>query len=72
MLLFGAAGGEACSRLRRRWGELVDVAEAADDDHRTGAVLIRPDGYVSFRANATDAPALAAIEQHLDSYLIAS
>ncbi len=72
LLLFGAADGDASARLRRRWGGLVDVDDAADDDHRTGAVLIRPDGYVSFRSNATDAAALAAIDEHLDSYLIAA
>jgi 6-methylpretetramide 4-monooxygenase / 4-hydroxy-6-methylpretetramide 12a-monooxygenase len=72
LLLFGAADDDAAAGLRQRWAGLVDVAEAGTDGRRTGAVLIRPDGYVSFRANATDAPALAAIEQHLDSYLIAS
>ena len=72
LLLFGAADRDASSRLRRRWGGLLDVAEAADDDPHTGAVLIRPDGYVSFRSNATDAAALTAIDQHIESYLIAA
>ena len=70
LLLFGAADEDGTARLRRRWDGLLDVTEGATDGSRFGAVLIRPDGYVSFRANAADAAALAVIDDHLGSYLI--
>ena len=35
-----------------------------------GAVLVRPDGYLGFRAAAADAAGLAAVDAHLGSYLI--
>jgi 6-methylpretetramide 4-monooxygenase / 4-hydroxy-6-methylpretetramide 12a-monooxygenase len=57
------------ARLGRRWQPLVDVATA--DGREPGAILVRPDGHVSFRANRTDAAALSAIDAHLASYLVA-
>jgi 2-polyprenyl-6-methoxyphenol hydroxylase-like FAD-dependent oxidoreductase len=72
LLMYGpAADGDGLARLRRRWDPLVDVSDADGSGPAPGAVLIRPDGYVSFRANASDASALAAIDGHLRSYLIA-
>ena len=35
-----------------------------------GAVLIRPDGYVGFRAVPADHAGLSALDAHLDSYLV--
>jgi hypothetical protein len=35
-----------------------------------GMALIRPDGHIGFRSSTTDAEALAALDQHLSSYLI--
>ena len=72
LLMYGpAADGDGLARLRRRWDPLVDVSDADSGGPAAGAVLIRPDGHVSFRANASDATALAAIDEHLGSYLIA-
>ncbi len=72
LLMYGpAADGDGLARLRRRWDPLVDVSDADEGEPAAGAVLIRPDGHVSFRANASNATALAAIDEHLGSYLIA-
>jgi 2-polyprenyl-6-methoxyphenol hydroxylase-like FAD-dependent oxidoreductase len=75
LLLFGAADEATLERLRRRWEGLVDVVEGAGDPARagpgsSGAILVRPDGYVAFRAASADAAGLAALDAHLDSYLV--
>jgi plasmid stabilization system protein ParE len=69
--------------LRRRWRDLVDVAEGQGDPGRAGlgrpgnqdrpaprAVLIRPDGYIGFRAAPADRAGLQALDAHLGSYLV--
>ena len=61
-------------RLRRRWRGLVDISDAVGDPRRAGlaaagAVLVRPDGHIGFRAPA-DSAGLGALDSHLDSYLI--
>jgi hypothetical protein len=35
-----------------------------------GALLVRPVGFVGFRAASADAPALGAVDAHLASYLL--
>jgi hypothetical protein len=35
-----------------------------------GAVLVRPDGFIGFRAAPADATTMAALDAHLASYLI--
>jgi hypothetical protein len=35
-----------------------------------GVVLVRPDGYLGFRAASADAAGVAAVDAHLGSYLI--
>ncbi len=37
-----------------------------------GAILVRPDGQIGFRANSADPAALAALDAHLGSYLVAA
>ena len=75
LLLFGGATEDAgIERLRRRWRGLVEVNDSAADPRRAGlatagAVLVRPDGHIGFRTPA-DAAGLAALDAHLDSYLI--
>lgn len=74
LLLNGPADPAALIRLRRRWAGLVDIGTAAgpDDPARApagGALLIRPDGYVGFRAATADADGLGAVEDHLATYL---
>jgi 2-polyprenyl-6-methoxyphenol hydroxylase-like FAD-dependent oxidoreductase len=76
LLLNGPADPAALTRLRRRWAGLVDIGTAAGPDSPArapagGALLIRPDGYVGFRAATADAAGLAAVEDHLATYLLA-
>src|SRR5919199_527123 len=75
VLLFGAADEAGAARLARRWRGVVEVARATSDPGRagltsTGAVLVRPDGHIGFRAAPADAAGLAALDAHLDSYLL--
>ena len=74
LLLFGGADDAGVDRLRRRWRGLLDISDAVGDPGRAGlaaggAVLIRPDGHIGFRAPA-DSAGLGALDSHLDSYLI--
>jgi hypothetical protein len=74
LLLFGAAEDAGIERLRRRWRGLVEISDATGDPGRAGtaaggAVLVRPDGHIGFRTPA-DSAGLAALDAHLDSYLI--
>jgi 2-polyprenyl-6-methoxyphenol hydroxylase-like FAD-dependent oxidoreductase len=75
LLLFGAADETALARVRSRWEGLVDVQRSAADPLRAGlcgdgAVLIRPDGHIGFRATPADAVGLDALDAHLGSYLV--
>jgi hypothetical protein len=75
LVLFGAADDAGVERLRRRWRGLVDVVQAADAPPPAGlaspgAVLVRPDGHIGFRATPADGAGLAALDAHLDSYLV--
>jgi 6-methylpretetramide 4-monooxygenase / 4-hydroxy-6-methylpretetramide 12a-monooxygenase len=74
LLLFGGADDAGIDRLRRRWRGLVEISDAVGDPGRAGlaaagAVLVRPDGHIGFRAPA-DSAGLGALDSHLDSYLI--
>jgi hypothetical protein len=74
LLLHGAAPGNL-ARFRDRWGDLVQVVRRPADAGESGtkgpgAVLIRPDGYVGFRATPADEAGLDALDAHLCSYLI--
>jgi hypothetical protein len=75
VLLFGTANDAGAECLRRRWRGLVDVVRATGDPRRTGlatpgAILVRPDGHIGFRAAPADAAGLDALDAHLDSYLV--
>jgi len=75
LVLFDAADDAGVERLRRRWRGLVDVVQAAGAPPPAGltspgAVLVRPDGHIGFRAMPADAAGLAALDAHLDSYLV--
>jgi 2-polyprenyl-6-methoxyphenol hydroxylase-like FAD-dependent oxidoreductase len=76
LLVCGDADEEAVDRLNRRWGDLVTVVRTSDEPPRrrgvptSGAVLLRPDGYVGFRAAPAGVDGLAAVDAHLDSYLV--
>ena len=75
LLLAGRRDERAVAALRRRWAGLVEVGEAVPVPRQAahagnGAVLVRPDGYLGFRAASADAAALAALDAHLRSYLV--
>ena len=74
LLLFGPARASVTS-LRRRWQGIVDIIEGTGDPRRAGladegAILVRQDGHIAFRAAPADHAALSALDSHLDSYLI--
>lgn len=78
VLSFGAADdAPSLERLSRRWSPLVrfsldlDVDPARAGLPHGGLVSIRPDGHIGFRASSVDADAVAALDAHLGSYLIA-
>jgi 2-polyprenyl-6-methoxyphenol hydroxylase-like FAD-dependent oxidoreductase len=75
VLLFGTADEAGAARLGRRWRGVVEVARGTSDPRpagltSTGAVLVRPDGHIGVRAAPADAAGLAALDAHLDSYLL--
>jgi hypothetical protein len=45
-----------------------DAAECGLPD--TGAILVRPDGFIGFRATPDDSSMVEAIHAHLDTYLV--
>jgi 2-polyprenyl-6-methoxyphenol hydroxylase-like FAD-dependent oxidoreductase len=65
--------------LRARWDGLVSIvdastvpfdATAAGVPHGGGAILVRPDGFVGFRADPADEATMDALDAHLATYLI--
>jgi 6-methylpretetramide 4-monooxygenase / 4-hydroxy-6-methylpretetramide 12a-monooxygenase len=75
LLTFGPVPEPDIERLRRRWAGVLTVTEGTGDPRRAGlagkgAVLVRPDGYVGFRAAPADHAGLRALDAHLDSYLV--
>jgi 4,5-epoxidase len=75
LLTFGAVPEQDIQRLRRRWAGVLTVTEGTGDPRRAGlatggAVLVRPDGYLGYRAVPADHAGLSALDAHLDSYLI--
>ena len=82
LLTFGPLPARDLDWLRRRWSGVLTVTEGTGDPRRAGlvmqgagqvgggAVLIRPDGYVGFRAVPADHAGLTALDAHLDSYLV--
>ena len=76
LIVFGKAPG--LDRMRTRWDGLVTIVDgsAAGFDATEagapggGAVLVRPDGFIGFRAAPANATTMAALDAHLASYLI--
>lgn len=76
LIVFGKAGH--LDRIRVRWGTLVSIVDASEAGFAAaeagvpdgGAVLVRPDGFVGFRAAPVDAETMAALDAHLSRYLI--
>ena len=70
LLISGTADTAGVERLHRRWRGLVDIEGAGGPPASSGALLVRPDGHVGFRATPADAAGLAALDAFLDSYLV--
>ena len=77
VLVFGTdTDSDSLARLGRRWSKLVKISHNPDVNPARaglaagGVVLIRPDGHIGFRFPSADAGAFAALDRHLDSYLI--
>jgi len=76
LIVFGKAPG--LDSFSARWDWLVTIVDGAAGgfDAATagapdgGAVLVRPDGFIGFRAAPADATTMAALDAHLSSYLI--
>jgi 4,5-epoxidase len=83
LLLFGDVPESEVAPLARRWRDVLDVLPGQGDPARAGlgqrgeadhaaprAVLVRPDGFIGFRAAPADAAGLRALDAHLDSYVV--
>lgn len=76
LIVSGAPPG--LEHFRARWEGFVSIVDAASAEFVTaeagvpngGALLIRPDGFVGFRASPVDEAAMAALDAHLATYLI--
>jgi hypothetical protein len=64
--------------LRARWDGLVSIVDAASAHFDAteagvpngGAILVRPDGFIGFRAAPADETTMAALDTHLATYLV--
>src|SRR5262249_5833792 len=76
LIVFGAAPG--LDDLHARWGRLVSIVDAASAKFDAaeagvpsgGAILVRPDGFIGFRAAPANATTMAALDAHLATYLV--
>jgi 6-methylpretetramide 4-monooxygenase / 4-hydroxy-6-methylpretetramide 12a-monooxygenase len=76
LLVFGEDPG--VKGMRARWNGLVNIIDAWSDGFSAaeagapdgGAVLVRPDGFIGFRAAPANAETMAALDAHLARYLI--
>jgi hypothetical protein len=80
---YGDVPDSEVAPLRRPCWDLVDVVPGLGDPARAGlgqpggedrlmprAVLVRPDGYIGFRAVPAGRAGLRALDAHLDTYLV--
>jgi 2-polyprenyl-6-methoxyphenol hydroxylase-like FAD-dependent oxidoreductase len=64
--------------LRARWDKLVSVVEASGAPFEVteaclpsrDAILVRPDGFIGFRAAPADEMTMGALDDHLTTYLV--
>jgi 2-polyprenyl-6-methoxyphenol hydroxylase-like FAD-dependent oxidoreductase len=71
-------GAPRLDRLRARWDKLVSIVDvstvpfdaSAAGVSKSGAILVRPDGFVGFRADPADETTMDALDAHLMTYLI--
>jgi 2-polyprenyl-6-methoxyphenol hydroxylase-like FAD-dependent oxidoreductase len=69
VVLSGQVDEAAAARLRDRWKGFLDVTRVRGRA-ASSALLIRPDGYVGFRATPADAAGLQALDAHLGGYMV--
>jgi 2-polyprenyl-6-methoxyphenol hydroxylase-like FAD-dependent oxidoreductase len=77
LIVFGEA--PRLDRLRARWDKLVSIVDAAGAQFDAtaagvpdgGVILVRPDGFIGFRAAPADRTTMAALDAHLATYLVA-
>ena len=75
LILSGQTDDPGVARLRERWHGVLDGVRTvpAAPEARTPsseANLVRPDGHIGFRATPADAAGLAALDLHVDPYLV--
>ena len=75
LLVFGAAEDADLARITGKWGDHVHITRSTGDGGQAEpaaglAVLVRPDGYIGFRAAPASQAGLRALDAHLDSYLV--
>jgi 2-polyprenyl-6-methoxyphenol hydroxylase-like FAD-dependent oxidoreductase len=76
LIVFGEA--PRLDYLRARWGKLVSIVDAASAHFNAaeagvpngGAILVRPDGFIGFRAAPADEMTMGALDAHLTTYLV--
>jgi 2-polyprenyl-6-methoxyphenol hydroxylase-like FAD-dependent oxidoreductase len=76
LVVFGKAPG--LDRMHARWDGLATIVDGSAEGFDAawagapggGAVLVRPDGFIGFRAAPADATTMAALDAHMASYLI--
>jgi len=76
LIVFGAA--PRLGHLRARWGQLVSILDAASAQFDAteagvpngGAILVRPDGFIGFRAVPANERTMDALDAHLAAYLV--
>jgi hypothetical protein len=78
LIVFGEA--PRLDYLRARWDKLISIVDAGSAHFDAteagvpngGAVLVRPDGFIGFRAAPADETAMDALDAHLTTYLVPS
>jgi len=76
LIVFGTA--PRLDYLGARWGKLVSIADASSANidateagvPNGGAVLVRPDGFIGFRAAPANETTMDALDAHLATYLV--
>jgi 2-polyprenyl-6-methoxyphenol hydroxylase-like FAD-dependent oxidoreductase len=76
LIVFGEA--PRLDYLTARWGKLVSIVDASSatfDANEAGvpnggAILVRPDGFIGFRAAPADETTMDALDAHLTTYLV--
>ena len=71
-------GAPGLDRLRARWGKLVSISYASSVPFAAaelgvsdgGVILVRPDGFIGFRAAPADNASMQALDKHLSGYLV--